>query len=387
MFRPLALTLFAILALLLGCDGKQPEEQPAPAASVVPPAVKPAVPEKAAPEAPAEKLTVLFGGDVNLGRGAGQKILKNPKYDPFSEIAPLLATADLRAVNLESQLSDQNGETQSPKHHLIFTGPPGGADVLGAAHIDLVSLANNHSWDYGKKALFETFDNLERAGVAYTGARRKPNAAYEPTVLTIKGWRVAIFGVTHIWNQGPFDKHEGRFYVAWASFDNLQKQLRRAKKEYDLVLVSYHGGGEYVEVPMQWTRDFVRAVMSTGVDGFFGSHPHVPHGVGWSQTRPVFYSLGNLVFAMHSDYPWTGTSFMARVTYHRDGRIEAEACPYHILGHVPMPFEGKVKEARETQFRSHLKLLSAATGGSEVGAPGELSCMPVSPKKRPGVDG
>jgi hypothetical protein len=137
---------------------------------------------------------------------------------------------------------------------------------------------------------------------------------------------------------------------------------------------------------MQWTRDFVRAVMSTGVDGIFGSHPHVPHGVGWFQTRPVFYSLGNLVFAMHSDYPWTGTSFMARVTYHRDGRIEAEACPYHILGHVPMPFEGKVKQARETAFRSHLRLLSASTGGSFVGDPGELSCMPVAPKKRAGVD-
>ncbi len=164
----------------LSCDGKKPEEQPAPAVSVAPtpkpPPAASAPRKEPKPEARAEKLTVLFGGDVNLGRGAGQKILKDPKYDPFAEIAPLLSTADFRAVNLESQLSDQNGETQSPNHHLIFTGPPGGADVLAAAHIDLVSLANNHAWDYGKKALFETFTNLERAGVASParGARLTP---------------------------------------------------------------------------------------------------------------------------------------------------------------------------------------------------------------------
>ena len=57
---------------------------------------------------------ILAGGDVNLARGAGRRILEDPRYDPFREIAPLLASADLRFLNLESQLSDQGGELQSP---------------------------------------------------------------------------------------------------------------------------------------------------------------------------------------------------------------------------------------------------------------------------------
>jgi poly-gamma-glutamate synthesis protein (capsule biosynthesis protein) len=382
-------------ALFAGCRDKDAGPAPtgsasAPVTSAVSAAsASAAAPSSATAPAPkpapkkADKIVILAGGDVNLGRGAGQKILKDPSYDPFSKIAPLLKTADYRFVNLESQLSDQGGETQSRSNHLVFTGPPGGAAVLARAGIDLVSLANNHAWDYGKGALFETLDHLDAAGVAHVGARKRATTQYEPLVVDIKGWKVAWFAATHIWNQGLFNKHQGRHYVAWASFDLLGKRLKKAVKQYDLVLVSYHGGGEYVEVPMQWTRDFYRAVASTGAHAIFGHHPHVPHGVGWVGKRPAFYSLGNLVFAMHSDYPWTGTSFFARVTFSVSGDIQVEACPYHILGHVPMLFDGKAKAARERAFVAHLKLLSMSTGGATVGEPGELSCVPVTPKRRP----
>lgn len=374
--------LAALLGGLVGCAERAEKPAGADAQLSVPepraaPAAEP-LPEAAPTKS--DRLVVLVGGDVNLGRGAGQAILKDPKYDPFRAIAPLLGSADLRMVNLESQLSEQGGQTQHPTNHLVFTGPPGGADVLARAGIQLVSFANNHAWDYGKNAFLQTLDNLERAGVRYAGVSREPSRMYEPTVLGAKGWSVAVFAVTDIWNQGPIQEHEGRNHVAWAAFKLLKEPLEKARKEHDLVLLHYHGGGEYQDVPMQWTRSFVAQVMGAGVDAFFGHHPHVPHGVAWHGGKPAFYSLGNLVFAMHSDYPWTGTSFMARVTFHADGRLEAEACPYHILGHVPMPFEGKTQPARERAFTHHLQQISAATGGTNVGAPAELSCMPLSPR-------
>lgn len=378
----------AVLGGLVACaERKEPSatldaQVPAPAsAAAVPAPPADAAPPAAAEEKKSDRVVVLVGGDVNLGRGAGARIIADPKYAPFREIAPLLASADLRIVNLESQLSEQQGETQHPNNHLVFTGPPGGADVLAQAGIQLVSLANNHAWDYGKDAFFQTIANLERAKVRYAGATREPGRMYEPTLLTIKGFRIAVFAVTDIWNQGPIQEHVARNHVAWAAFKLLEAPLKKARKENDLVLVSYHGGGEYMDVPMQWTRSFVAQVMGAGVDAFFGHHPHVPLGVGWHAGRPAFYSLGNLVFAMHRDYPWTGTSFMARVTFFADGRREVEACPYSILGHIPTPFGGKTRVPRERAFERHLELLSAATGGTEAGPPGELSCMPISPKK------
>jgi poly-gamma-glutamate synthesis protein (capsule biosynthesis protein) len=339
------------------------------------------VPDAAAPDSAvrSEKLVLIAGGDVNLGRGCGQRILKQPDYDPFREVRPLIDGADLRFVNLESQLSDQGGLTQSASNRLVFTGPPGGAETLARARIDVVSLANNHMWDYGKKALLETFDNLERAGVAYVGASREQNAAYEPLIVQKNGWSIAIFAVTQIWSQGAFDVHPGRHHVAWAAFDMLGQKLKKARKEHDLVLVSYHGGGEYVDMPMQWTREFVRAVMAAGADAVIGHHPHVPHGVGWFGDRPAFYSLGNLVFAMHSDHPWTGTSFFARLTFSQNAKPLVEACPYHILGHVPMLFDGKTKAARERTFTQHLKLVSVTVGGTRIGEPGQQSCVVLEP--------
>lgn len=381
-------TLVWLAALLGGLGGcAERAERPAPADAQIsaptPSAIAaPSSEPDAAHPAKGGRLVVLVGGDVNLGRGAGQQILRDPNYDPFHAIAPLLGTADLRIVNLESQLSDQKGQTQHPNNHLVFTGPPGGAAVLARARIDLVSLANNHAWDYGKSAFFETLDHLERAGVRHAGASRERSRMHEPTVLRAKGFSVAVFAVTDIWNQGPIQEHEARHHVAWAAYKLLEAPLAKARKEHDLVLVLYHGGGEYQDVPMQWTRNFVTQVMAGGADAFFGHHPHVPHGIGWHGDKPAFYSLGNLVFAMHSDYPWTGTSFMARVTFHADGRLEAEACPYHVLGHVPMPFEGKSRPARERAFKQHLQVVSAATGGTNVGDPGALSCFPVSARER-----
>src|SRR3954471_17919047 len=96
---------------------------------------------------PAEKpapFVIVAAGDVNLGRECGQAILEDPQYDPFRFMGPIWGDAALRFVNLESQLSDQDGETQSPRNRLIFTGPPGGAETLAQAGVAVVSTANNH---------------------------------------------------------------------------------------------------------------------------------------------------------------------------------------------------------------------------------------------------
>lgn len=339
-----------------------------------------------------DEVVLLFGGDVNFGRGTGQRLLREPEYQPLRFMKPVFASADFRFVNLESQLSDQQGVTQSKHSRLVFTGPPGGAATLKSAGVDLVSVANNHMWDFGKSALLETLVNLDRAGVRYVGASAEPGKqAYQPVSVEVRGLKIAVFAVTHIWNQGPINEHPGRHYVAWADYAALKPLIAAAKRSHDVVILSYHGGAEYVDAPMTWTRDFVRAVMRAGVDAVIGHHPHVPQGVGWADSRPVFYSLGNLVFPMHSDHVWTGTSFLARLTWKKPANSGArpelsrvEACPYFILGHAPKPFEGKARGAREAQFRHHLGLTSRSVGGSVIGPSAADGCIRINP---PGLTG
>jgi poly-gamma-glutamate synthesis protein (capsule biosynthesis protein) len=382
-------------AAVLGCD--RGDSAPGNAvASVVAPA-RSAPPASSAPtsadppastraqESPSsvqsDELVVVAGGDVNLGRELGQLIIKEPRLaDPFASVRPILDSADLTLVNLECQLSDQGGETQSPLNRLVFTGPPGGADLLARSGIDLVSLANNHMWDYGKKALMETFDHLDRAKVAYVGASRERDRMYEPTIIERNGWSIAVFAVTHIWNQGTIKTHEGRFHVAWARYDILHKKLAKARREHDVVLFSYHGGSEYIPMPLEYTKEFIRPVMRSGVDALIGHHPQVPQGVGWYDGRPIFYSLGNLVFRMHSDYPETGTSFLARLTFSKgQGLTKVEACPYYLHFENPVLFSGETQTAREASIRGHLRRISLYVGGTHVGEPGEYSCMELGP--------
>jgi poly-gamma-glutamate synthesis protein (capsule biosynthesis protein) len=106
-------------------------------------------------------LVVVAGGDVSFGRECGQELLADANYNPLEPLAPVLDSADLRLVNLESTLTDQGGLTQSPKNRLIFTGPPEGALSLARAGIDVVSVANNHAWDFHEAGFRETLGYLD----------------------------------------------------------------------------------------------------------------------------------------------------------------------------------------------------------------------------------
>lgn len=371
---------------LLACERNDAEAPKAPAAaqrvhvlaaetSTLPSATGPVL------DVPAPaRLVLAAGGDVNFGRECGQAILKDVNYDPFSGLGAAWTTADARFVNLESPLSDQHGVTQSPLHRLIFTGPPGGADVLARAGVSLVSTANNHAWDYGKSAFFETMANLERAQVPFAGTGRDLEQAYRPVVLRVNGLSLALFAVTHIWNQPPFATHEGRAYVAWADVEKLRAGVARARRENDFVIVSYHGGEEYAQAPVERTRRFVDAVMALGVDAVLGHHPHVPQGVGWADDRPIVYSLGNLAFAGHREKPWTLQSFFARLELRKGARPELSACPFVLDGHRPRSFDPKRERLAIELFRRHLAATSLYTGGASVAGPDELGCLRVTPK-------
>ena len=327
------------------------------------------------------RIVLAAGGDLNFGRECGQAILKDVMYDPFSGLGPAWSDADLRFVNLESQLSDQQGVTQNPGNRLIFTGPPGGADVLALRRISVVSTANNHAWDYGKSALLETIDNLNRAQVPFAGTGRDADAAYAPVVLRVKDRTIALFAVTHIWNSGVFQDHEGRDYVAWASADRLRPSIEQARREHDFVIVSYHGGEEYVDAPVERTRRFVTAMMALGVDAVIGHHPHVPQGIGFMAARPIVYSLGNFVFAGHDNRPWTKQSFFVRLTLQKGAPVEVDACPVALDGHRPRSFSTEREKLAFERFRLHLVGLSVAVGGVNVAPVDELGCLRVTRKE------
>jgi poly-gamma-glutamate capsule biosynthesis protein CapA/YwtB (metallophosphatase superfamily) len=230
------------------------------------------------------KITVVAFGDVNLGRAVGQELLKGNIGYPFRDVKDSLAKADIVFVNLESQLTEQNGETQHPKYNLIFCGPRIGAASLKDANVSVVSTANNHAYDYGRRALRETILSLEDVGIARVGTSIDSVQTFLPVVLENSGIKIGFLAL--------FDEHR------------VAEDIAALRAKADFVVVSYHGGSEYVDRPPGTVKRAFKIIADAGADVVVGHHPHYVQGIERYNRTLFFYSLGNFVF-FQPQLEWT----------------------------------------------------------------------------------
>jgi poly-gamma-glutamate capsule biosynthesis protein CapA/YwtB (metallophosphatase superfamily) len=275
-----------------------------------------------------ETTTVRFLalGDINLGRRLGQKILSGDTLHPFTNVRGVFAAHDLVFGNLESAISDQRGETESPGSNIVFCAPPAAAWSLKRGGVDFVSIANNHALDYGEKGRRETMSYLRRAGVGFAGTSDEPSALAGPAFVERNGIRFAFFACTALMNQ-PGTGWKGR--IAAADTGTLLPRIRAYRDSADVVVVSYHGGNEYADHPAEASVRFARNVIDAGADLFLGHHPHVPYGVERRGKGLIVHSLGNFVFVQPSRF-WTVWSYGLSVEYIR-GPAGVQRKAYAVL--------------------------------------------------------
>lgn len=235
---------------------------------------------------------MLVFGDVNLGRMVGQQLLRGDTGYPFRFVNSTLSKGDVVFMNLESPLSDQNGETQHPKYNLVFTGPPSGAVALRQANVTVVSTANNHAFDYGMRGLRETIVHLQGSGVQFVGTSFDSTVGATPTIVEREGIRIGFLAYAQFVNiKGPW---VGRI----ALYDSIQcrRDIEGLHRKVDLIVVSYHGGVEYTDSPSSRLRRELELLVDAGADLVVGHHPHYVQGIESYHGKLIFYSLGNFVF-------------------------------------------------------------------------------------------
>lgn len=313
MFQPKGLnwSIFALLAVALVGTG-------------IWYAVRPAMQNIQPVAEDSKTITVIAGGDVNLGRQTGQKILDGEIDYPFTNIADTLKSADITFVNLESQLADLGGETQSPTSEYRFAGPPEGAQSLANAGIDIVSVANNHMWDYGKARLEETLKALTAANVKYVGAHMDTEKVWEPVITGVKGKKIAWLAMTNLLN--GYENAGASNYVAFQNGARLIEEIQKIKDSVDWVLVSLHSGAEYTEGPSATLETMCRELIDAGADAILSGHPHVPHKIEVYNDKPIVYSLGNFAFWQPFSF-WTQNSFLAKLKLTEPHQVEYEVIP------------------------------------------------------------
>lgn len=256
----------------------------------------------------------LAFGDVNLGRTVGQKILKIGVHYPFERYNIKADSADIVFANLECQVSDQKGETGHPKFNLIFTAPPEAVTTLKASGIDIVSTANNHAVDYGIDALLETIDRLQKANIPFIGTSKEKETLYRPLIFEKNNIKFAIFGVSAFVNM----TFKGwRDHVATPDTSALVEEINKIRDSVDVIILSYHGGAEYIETPVEKVRSFAEWSARNGIDIFLGHHPHVTYGIHRQEKSIIVHSLGNFIFFQPQHY-WTQRSYGVRFLIRKD---------------------------------------------------------------------
>ncbi|MCL1837085.1 MAG: CapA family protein [Treponema sp.] len=248
---------------------------------------------------------IASAGDMMLGRNAGNILLNDGPGTLFGGVCDIFSASDLVLVNLEGALSSR-GTKAGKTFTFRFEPPQDMAAAIKNAGIHAVLLVNNHSFDYGEAAFLDTITFLENAGVGAIGAGRN-------LAEVLEGWAYKKGGfAARVWGIGSFSQErsgwDGLEHTAEADkagFIHARRgggailgvRLRQADKENDLNIVLLHGGEEWSDRPDSRTRELCTDLVQSGADLIIGSHPHIVQGFEWIEGKPVFWSLGNFVFA------------------------------------------------------------------------------------------
>ena len=326
--RPL-LTVVVLLSLLLLTAGESPlvSGAPASAQSLEPPADgKPDVP-------PADELTLAFAGDI---MAHPINYTKRPYSAIYEAVSPVLRASDLAFANLELTIDPALPLAGWPRFVVH-------ADYIQAAidaGFNVFSDANNHIYDYGAQGVESTYRVMEglarTENVHFSGIRPNPETPMRPVTIERGGFRIGYLAITEFLNYGlRSDLVNVVDYRDAAERERFISYLRTITKEYDLFILSVHGGVEYDLTPEPAKRKFFHEAVEAGVGIVWSQHPHVLEP--WEVVtvdglrRLIIYSNGNFISGQTSEInpetPWvarsfTGDSAIFRV---RVGRVDGGA--------------------------------------------------------------
>ncbi len=263
-----------------------------------------------------ESVSLIAVGDISFSRSV-ERVIKsqNNNYDyPFLKVADFLKTGDIVFGNLETPITPGR-EIQSGE--MLFRSNPQVAEALKKAGFTIVSLANNHTPNFGEKGLLDTFNYLENASIKYVGAGRNEEEAYRPVFLKIKGLNFAFLAYNDTDVVPSFyeaeKNHPG---TAFMRLEKMTQVVKEAKTKADFVIVSIHSGNEYVNQPNNSQISFAHAAVDSGADLVIGHHPHVVQKMEQYQGKYIFYSLGNFVFDQMWSRP-TRQGLMVKLDFSR----------------------------------------------------------------------
>ncbi len=252
-----------------------------------------------------DRVTFAFAGDILLDEGyaAGAAIRERGITNCFdAEAMDVMTGADIFLIN--NEFTYTNSTAPYPDKKYTFHANPSAAADLKEIGVDIVTLANNHTFDYQEVGLLDTLDALDAIGMPHIGAGHNLDEAKKPYYYNADGMTIAVISATQIERypnsetRGATDTLPGVF----RSYDPalLYQVVAETKQKADFVIVCMHWGTEKMKTTDAGQVTQAQGLVDAGADLIIGDHPHILQEIGYIGDVPIIYSLGNYLFTSYT---------------------------------------------------------------------------------------
>jgi hypothetical protein len=281
-----------------------------------------------------KQVSILFVGDMVLDDLPGKAIEQG--IDPFSAFEKIFHSADIRIGNLECVIATTG---KAAEKNFTFRAHPRVIPLL-KKHFNAISIANNHSGDFGPTAFSEMLTLLTEQKMPYFGGGNNLNEAHRPHIIEKNGLRIALLGYDEFMPRS-FEANVNKAGVAWSEDEQVVADIKRARQQYraDIVIPFMHWGWEDEMTATKRQRELARLMIDAGADAVIGGHPHVIQDTETYQGKPIIYSIGNfMIDAVDNEAHTLGWAIRLHIDQHgvkawdtRMAKLNTEGIP------SPMP--------------------------------------------------
>lgn len=310
-------------------------------------------------------ITLSFTGDILLDKSVGQQIDRYGVDYPFTKVSSLLKQSDITAGNLETSVSVRG--TPAAKQ-FTFRSKPETLQGLVNSGYDMVSLANNHTLDYGVDALTDTIHNVQKYNLGYSGAGTNEEEAFKAYSTKVNGKKVSIIALSRVLPNGEWFARGNHPGLAHAyEYEPMLSYVKNTVSHSDYTIVMIHWNKERADYPEPYAREMAQKFIDAGVSAVIGGHSHSLMGVEYYKDAPIFYSLGNFVFT-NSSSPKGSETMVVNLTLDKE-KVAAKITPAKII-------EGQPNLMDET-YNSHIRnKISQLSYNAQVNENGEVVQTP-----------
>ena len=294
-------------------------------------------------------------GDVFLGGRIESMLIRESENLFDKKILEFFSTSDLNIINLESPLTNAGKDKKINKTGPNLKASPETIKALKVLKVDLVTLANNHIYDYGQEGLSDTLKICMANDIDTVGAGQNLSEASQTYFKKIKNIKI---GIVNFAENEWCNANENRGGANPMNIIENVRAIQKAKEVADIVLVVIHGGHELYHYPSPRMIDQYRFYAEQGASLIIGHHSHCVSGYEIHNKVPIFYSLGNFLFDSTIKFEGWYQGILLNIEINSDKEIEWKIIPFKQINSTIQLLKGDEKTVFENKIKSINKIIA-----------------------------